>query len=449
MTIVDQQVQNILFSLTQQYGDFRTKQEYGISAFWYWYYQVKQYIYNLHTHNIRYGIRNVHRIPQWGTLIYSKYKIGREILVVAHEFDYSQRNLWNWLNHKSNRRPSYSVCDTCFGFSSVLYDNSQKYGILKPDGKPLVKPIFDDIINFHHSSNDYNTLHAIGFINDRVYEITTDGNVILLHMSKDDYLNAIHKFFEAKQRCKIIENKQYNTMKNTRNKVRLTESQLHQVIKESVKKVLSELDWKTKQAAADERQRRNNDVMQNGRNSQYFNKYQQQGLAQGSNYGDFAMMQPKAYQQQRNNQQAANDQFTQDYGYDESNMDGSTYTSNKLGLNYNGTGVSTTKARFTPNMSSSQNVSTSFNDGNYSLNASGKRNYNNNPSLNSDGSVGAMVGNNNYQSMVQNGNTKLAFNAYQNLAANNPQFDNANNEVMNYRNGNYEYIKDKGWQLKK
>lgn len=31
-------------------------------------------------------------------------------------------------------------------------------------------------------------------------------------------------------------------MKNTRNKVRLTESQLHNVIKESVKQVLSELD---------------------------------------------------------------------------------------------------------------------------------------------------------------------------------------------------------------
>jgi len=39
----------------------------------------------------------------------------------------------------------------------------------------------------------------------------------------------------------IIENKQYNTMKNTRNKVRLTESQLHNVIKESVRKMLNEL----------------------------------------------------------------------------------------------------------------------------------------------------------------------------------------------------------------
>lgn len=38
-------------------------------------------------------------------------------------------------------------------------------------------------------------------------------------------------------------------MKNTRNRVRLTESQLHQVIKESVRQVLSELDWKTYQSA--------------------------------------------------------------------------------------------------------------------------------------------------------------------------------------------------------
>lgn len=39
-------------------------------------------------------------------------------------------------------------------------------------------------------------------------------------------------------------------MNNTRNRIRMTESQLHNVIKESVKQVLSELDWKTYQNAA-------------------------------------------------------------------------------------------------------------------------------------------------------------------------------------------------------
>ena len=42
-------------------------------------------------------------------------------------------------------------------------------------------------------------------------------------------------------------------MNNTRNRVRLTESQLRNVIKESVKQVLSELDWKTYANAAKKR----------------------------------------------------------------------------------------------------------------------------------------------------------------------------------------------------
>ena len=41
-------------------------------------------------------------------------------------------------------------------------------------------------------------------------------------------------------------------------RIRLTESDLHQIIKESVKKCLNELDWKTYSSAADEAKRRAN-----------------------------------------------------------------------------------------------------------------------------------------------------------------------------------------------
>ena len=41
---------------------------------------------------------------------------------------------------------------------------------------------------------------------------------------------------------KIIENKQYNTMSNTKKRIRLTESDLHKVIKEAIKKVINEQD---------------------------------------------------------------------------------------------------------------------------------------------------------------------------------------------------------------
>ncbi len=43
-----------------------------------------------------------------------------------------------------------------------------------------------------------------------------------------------------------------------KNRIRLTESQLHSIIKESVKQVLSELDWKTYANAANKRQAQGN-----------------------------------------------------------------------------------------------------------------------------------------------------------------------------------------------
>ena len=45
-------------------------------------------------------------------------------------------------------------------------------------------------------------------------------------------------------------------------KIRLTESDLHRIIKESVKQVLSELDWRTYQSAAEKsmKQSRNGDL---------------------------------------------------------------------------------------------------------------------------------------------------------------------------------------------
>lgn len=53
-----------------------------------------------------------------------------------------------------------------------------------------------------------------------------------------------------------IYNKKYNTMNKSR--IKLTESQLHKVIEESVKRVLSELDWKTYANAAKKRQAQKN-----------------------------------------------------------------------------------------------------------------------------------------------------------------------------------------------
>ena len=139
-------------------------------------------------------------MPRWGLVTYSKIVFAKEVFVYADDFDYSKRNLYTWLHHIARNYPPYSVSDTSYGFSSVLYDSTQKSGIIKPDGSKLVEPIFDDIINFHHSTDDYNTIHAIGFIGDRVYSISMNGDVTLLHMSKQDYLNKKHLYDEMRKR---------------------------------------------------------------------------------------------------------------------------------------------------------------------------------------------------------------------------------------------------------
>ncbi len=44
MVIIGLKIQSKLQTLIEQYVDYRAKEEYGISAFWYWYYQVINYL---------------------------------------------------------------------------------------------------------------------------------------------------------------------------------------------------------------------------------------------------------------------------------------------------------------------------------------------------------------------------------------------------------------------
>lgn len=56
------------------------------------------------------------------------------------------------------------------------------------------------------------------------------------------------------------ENKQYKTNRNMKQVIRLTESDLHRVIKESVNKILNELDWRTYDSAAQKSREKHNNA---------------------------------------------------------------------------------------------------------------------------------------------------------------------------------------------
>ncbi len=135
-----------------------------------------------------------------------------------------------------------------------LYNMLEKEGMerwlndLKGFVSWLSNPViaWDNHNDFTHYDNGEISIDKYGIL----FKVLTDkdeqGNernfvyVVDMILTPQDYnLNAPSNINENKK------NKQYNTMNNIRKKVKLSESQLCDVIKESVKQVLSELDWKT------------------------------------------------------------------------------------------------------------------------------------------------------------------------------------------------------------
>ena len=144
------------------------------------------------------------------------------------------------------------INDAGYGFSIVQDLKTQKVAIRKPDKRLLTRFGFDDIIGFHHSAEDYNKIHANGFIGDRVYEILKNGDIALLHISKEDYLSMKHRYDEIRRRInrivetvirqisreELLENPS-NARHKKRPKIRLTERDLYGIIKECVNKTLA------------------------------------------------------------------------------------------------------------------------------------------------------------------------------------------------------------------
>lgn len=186
----------------------------------------------------------------------------REIHVVVITYFH-----FNYLPFTNNVK---KIEDAGYGYSIVQDSNSQKVAIRKPNNKPLTNFVFDSIIGFHHSKEDYNNIHAIGFIGNRVYSIPLYGEPTLLHISKNDYLSMKHRYDETfRRKLKIIienvignyiSNKEilYKSMKRKtltesgnavlcpkkKALIRLTENDLYHIIKKCVKEIIgNDYDW--------------------------------------------------------------------------------------------------------------------------------------------------------------------------------------------------------------
>ena len=178
--------------------------------------------------------------------------------------------------------------------------------------------------------------------------------------------------------------------------IRLTESDLHRIVKESVNKLITELDWKTYQNAAKKAHLKALDDYGYGqpnydkdKSSEYFRK---------SN--EFS--------------KAAEDAFNREYGYDDGRY--------HLGLNSRRQGSSKTA----PGYGTFPYYDTS--------------------------EISAGDRNDTYKwgGRTCEKDLPLEYDFHRNITPKNvvDKFDSANDELNNYKRGNYEYKKGQGWKLK-
>lgn len=88
-----------LQSLILKYCNYHYGSEYGTSAFWYWYYQVRNQVRSLDVVCEQECERGVYKMPYWGEMVYSCHFVEDECMVYVHEFKFNMRNFKAWLKH--------------------------------------------------------------------------------------------------------------------------------------------------------------------------------------------------------------------------------------------------------------------------------------------------------------------------------------------------------------
>lgn len=109
MVYYSNESENQLYNLILRYCDFHTRAEYGISAFWNWYYQVREYARSLDAvceQECEYG---EYEMPYWGKIVYSCKFVDDECMVYIHEFKFNKRNFNAWLKHKELKEGQQSM----------------------------------------------------------------------------------------------------------------------------------------------------------------------------------------------------------------------------------------------------------------------------------------------------------------------------------------------------
>lgn len=143
-----------LDAIIGRYVGFRQKYEYGISAFQFWFYQIKDNIEHLKYRSNKLGINFKFDMEYWGSIFYNRYKINDDIYVEITRFEFAWENFFNWIyNHELPNNP----------FNYKKKENIVRY--FKPK---KFKPLF-------------NTYHIIKIYGQEKYNLLDNYGQIVLH----------------------------------------------------------------------------------------------------------------------------------------------------------------------------------------------------------------------------------------------------------------------------
>lgn len=242
MIVITNTAQHTLNHVISRYIGFRTPQEYGISAFQYWYYQVMNEVNSLDIEHNTYGVAQIYQMQYWGKIKYIQIKTKTDVYTRILEFYFSIPNLIQWITRHElpgtppsppTRPPvisSYPQVVHCKGIGKKVqlcrYRDGSYHLSLKGSQIPIPFKFDSFKSPFRkHKDGEY----AIFML---------DGKEI--HLTEQHIQDAINDYISKKQQ-KLKNENVYHMDKTT---IRLTESDLHKVIKESVRQIIYE--YKTK-----------------------------------------------------------------------------------------------------------------------------------------------------------------------------------------------------------
>lgn len=209
-------VKSILNFYLDAYTGFRCKDEYGISAFQFWFYRIKNYLNELDQINHRLNpSKDVYqfKMQYWGIIEYKivKYDKGKILYVTNIEID--TVNFYNWIYYheypsKSNLpkplryfTPKHQL--KIFNLHIVKIYGKNKYNFLTSNNTLLLKTWIDQFmpIDLKKHCQPYGKYKIIGYckIGGFKYALSIDGKLYDLHQVwlNENYTNMILMYEEA------------------------------------------------------------------------------------------------------------------------------------------------------------------------------------------------------------------------------------------------------------